>query len=195
MAPSAGSNRSAAPKLQPYTYRRPAFVSKGRGIAVGSRLIIMTDFSDMLSPDTVLQGVAAANKKTLLPQLAAALAAAHGIDAKALADVLVAREKLGSTGFGGGVAIPHGKLLGLDRVIGLFARLAQPIDFLAVDDLPVDLVFVLISPVGAGAAHLKALARVSRRLRDRAFVAKLRGAGSPDALYALMTADEARDAA
>lgn len=155
----------------------------------------MTDFSDILSPDTVLQGVAAANKKILLPYIAGALASAHGIDAKAVADVLIAREKLGSTGFGGGVAIPHGKLLGLDRVIGLFAQLAQPIDFVAVDDLPVDLVFVLISPVGAGAAHLKALARVSRRLRDRGFVAKLRGAGSPDALYALMTADEARDAA
>lgn len=156
---------------------------------------MMTDFSDLLLPDTVVQSVAAASKKTLLPQLAAILAGAHDLDARTVGDVLIAREKLGSTGFGGGVAIPHGKLPGLTKVVGLFARLTQGIDFQAIDDLPVDLVFVLLSPVDAGPEHLKALARVSRRLRDRAFVAKLRGAGSRDALYALLTADEARDAA
>jgi PTS system nitrogen regulatory IIA component len=156
---------------------------------------MMTDFSDLLSPDTVIQGVAAVSKKALLQQLAATLAAAHGLEAKAVCDVLIAREKLGSTGFGSGVAIPHGKIPDLPRVIGLFARLSQPVDFVAIDDLPVDLVFLLLSPTDAGAEHLKALARVSRRLRDRVFVEKLRGAGSPDALYALLTADEARDAA
>lgn len=155
----------------------------------------MNDFSDLLLPDTVVQGVAAASKKALLPQLAAIVAAPLGLDAKAIADVLAAREKLGSTGFGGGVAIPHGKLPGLGQVTGLFARLTQGIDFQAIDELPVDLVFVLLSPVDAGPDHLKALARVSRRLRDRAFVAKLRGAGSRDALYALLTTDETRDAA
>lgn len=156
---------------------------------------MMTDFSDLLSPGTVVQGVAAVSKKALLQQLAAALAGAHGLDAKQVTDVLLAREKLGSTGFGGGVAIPHGKIVELPRVIGLFARLGQPVDFASIDDLPVDLVFVLLSPTDAGAEHLKALARVSRRLRDRVFIEKLRGAGSPDALYALLTADEARDAA
>ncbi len=156
---------------------------------------MMTDFSDLLLPDTVIQGVAAVSKKALLQQLAAALATAHDLDPKIATEVLLAREKLGSTGFGGGVAIPHGKLPGLPHVVGLFARLAQPVDFLAIDDLPVDLVFVLLSPTDAGAEHLKALARVSRRLRDRAFVAKLRGAGSRDALYALLSSDEARDAA
>ena len=156
---------------------------------------MMTDFSDLLRPDTVIQGVAAVAKKALLQQTATLLAAAHDLDVKAVADVLAAREKLGSTGFGDGVAIPHAKLPGLTQVIGLFARLSQPIDFQAVDDLPVDVVFVLLSPTDAGAEHLKALARVSRRLRDKAFVAKLRGAGSTDALYALLTADEARDAA
>lgn len=156
---------------------------------------MMTDFSDLLLPDTVVEGVAAASKKALLPQLAAVIAAAHRLDAKAVADTLGARERLGSTGFGGGIAIPHGKLAGLPQVVGLFARLAHPIDFQAIDDLPVDLVFVLLSPSDAGAEHLKALARVSRRLRDSRFVAKLRGAGSTDALYALLTADEARDAA
>jgi PTS system nitrogen regulatory IIA component len=156
---------------------------------------MMTDFSDLLLPVTVIQGGAAATKKTLLQQLGSVFAAAYDLDAKAVTDTLVAREKLGSTGFGGGIAIPHGKLSDLPRVVGAFVRLAQPIDFQAIDDLPVDLVFVLLSPTDAGADHLKALARVSRRLRDRGFVAKLRGAGSPDALYALMTDDEARDVA
>ncbi|MES2055661.1 MAG: PTS sugar transporter subunit IIA [Pseudomonadota bacterium] len=155
----------------------------------------MTDFSDLLLPETVVQGVAAGTKKALLQQLAAMLADIHGLDGKLVADALIGREKLGSTGFGGGVAIPHGKLAGLPQVIGLFARVAQPVEFQAIDDLPVDLIFVLLSPPDAGAAHLKALARVSRRLRDRDFLAKLRGAGSPDALYALFTQDEARDAA
>ena len=111
-----------------------------------------------------------------------------------VADGLAAREKLGSTGFGGGVAIPHARLPGLARVRGLFLRLAQPIEYKALDDAPVDLVFALLSPPDAGADHLKALAQVSRRLRDIGFVAKLRGAGSTDALYALFAADEARGA-
>lgn len=148
----------------------------------------MTDLADILTPATVLADVPATNKKALLTALSASLAEAHGLDAREIAERLAAREKLGSTGFGAGVAIPHGKLPGLPRVSGLFARLAQPIDFQAVDDLPVDLVFVLVSPVDAGADHLKALARVSRTLRDQGFLAKLRGAGSTDALYALMTA-------
>ncbi len=154
----------------------------------------MTDFSDLLRPDAVFKDVAVANKKTLFAQLAAA-AEAQGMDARLVAERLTAREKLGSTGFGGGVAIPHARLDGLDAVTGVFMRLAHPIEFDAVDDLPVDLVFLLLSPVDAGAEHLKALARVSRRLRDRAFLAKLRGAGSPDALYALFTAELAHDAA
>jgi len=112
-----------------------------------------------------------------------------------VAERLADRERLGSTGFGGGVAIPHAKLEGLTAPTGLFVRLAQPIEFQAVDDLPVDLVFALLSPVDAGQEHLKALARISRRLRDRPFVDKLRGAGSPDALYALFTTPDPRRAA
>jgi PTS system nitrogen regulatory IIA component len=156
---------------------------------------MMNDFSDLLLPEDVVQGMVAATKKSLLQQAATILAENHGLDAKAIADALSAREKLGSTGFGGGVAIPHGKLAGLSHVVGLFARLTQPVEFQAIDDLPIDLVFVLLSPPEAGATHLKALARVSRRLRDRGFVAKLRGAASTDALYALFTQDEERDAA
>lgn len=155
----------------------------------------MIDLSDLLLPETVAERLAATTKKTLFQQLGAVAAEAYGLDAVAVAECLAVREKLGSTGFGGGVATPHGKLAGLKHVVGIFARLAQPLDFHAVDDLPVDIVFMLLSPPDAGAEHLKALARVSRRLRDRGFVAKLRGAGSRDALYALLTADEARDAA
>ncbi|WP_242097308.1 MULTISPECIES: PTS sugar transporter subunit IIA [unclassified Sphingomonas] len=155
----------------------------------------MLDFSDLLRPEAILTGVSVANKKALFQQLGGAAAGIVACDAKTIADRLGEREKLGSTGFGGGVAIPHAKLPGLPAVTGVFARLAQGIEFQAVDALPVDLVFMLLSPTEAGADHLKALARISRRMRDRAFLAKLRGAGSRDALYALFTADEARDAA
>jgi PTS system nitrogen regulatory IIA component len=155
----------------------------------------MTDFSDLLSPDAILAGISPGNKKALFQQLAAAAERVHGVDAAVVAHRLAERERLGSTGFGGGIAIPHGKLDGLDRVIAVFARLEKPVDFAAIDDLPVDLVFMLLSPVGAGAEHLKALARVSRLLRDRNIAAKLRGTASPDAVYALLTGVEARDAA
>ncbi len=155
----------------------------------------MADLSDLLRPDAVLTGLAVASKKALFAQLAAALARQTGGDAKAIAARLAAREKLGSTGFGGGVAIPHARLDGIGQITAVFARLAQPMEFAAVDGVPVDLVCALLSPPTAGADHLKALARVSRRLRDRAFLAKLRGAGSRDALYALFTEDRARDAA
>jgi PTS system nitrogen regulatory IIA component len=155
----------------------------------------MTDFSDMLRPDAVQTGVIATNKKAVFQHIATIAAEMIDADPKMIAERLTAREKLGSTGFGGGVAIPHAKLEGLEQVTGVFVRLAQAVDFQAVDDLAVDLVFMLLSPTDAGAVHLKALARVSRRLRDKAFLEKLRGAGSPDALYALFTADEVRDAA
>ncbi len=155
----------------------------------------MDDLSDLLGPDAVLAGLAAPNKKTLFQQLALAAGRLTDIDPRVIVDRLVERERLGSTGFGGGVAIPHGKIDGIDRVIGVFARLAAPVDFQAIDDLPVDLVFLLLSPPDSGVEHLKALARVSRRLRDKGFVAKLRGAASPDALYALFAQSDARDAA
>jgi PTS system nitrogen regulatory IIA component len=155
----------------------------------------MDDLSDLLSPQAVQAALVAPNKKSLFQQLAVVAARFVDADPKVIVERLTDRERLGSTGFGGGVAIPHGKIEGLDRVVGIFARLAAPIDFAAIDDLPVDIVFLLLSPVDAGVEHLKALARVSRRLRDRGFVAKLRGAGSNDALYALFATAEARNAA
>ncbi len=155
----------------------------------------MIDLSDLIRPEAVAEGVAAASKKALLQQLAALAGTAYGLDAKVAADALGAREKLGSTGFGGGIAIPHARLAGIDSIMGVVASVSRPVDFAAIDDLPVDLVIALFSPADAAADHLKALARVSRALRDPTFVAKLRGAGSRDALYALMVGDEARDAA
>ena len=155
----------------------------------------MDDLSDLLGPDAVLAGLVAPNKKTLFQQLANAASRLTGMEPRVIVERLVERERLGSTGFGHGVAIPHGKIDGITRVIGVFARLAAPVDFQAIDDLPVDLVFLLLSPPDSGVEHLKALARVSRRLRDKAFVAKLRGAASPDALYALFAQSDARDAA
>lgn len=155
----------------------------------------MDELSDILSSDAVQATLSVPNKKVLFQQLAAIAGKMVDIQPKMIVERLVERERLGSTGFGGGVAIPHGKIEGLSRVVGVFARLAQPIDFNAIDDMPVDLVFLLLSPPDAGVEHLKALARVSRKLRDRALVAKLRGAGSEDALYALFATGETRDAA
>ncbi len=155
----------------------------------------MTDLSDLLRPEAVVTDLGGGAKKPVLNAMAGLLAPQLGLDAKTVAERLLEREKLGSTGFGHGVAIPHARIDGLGQIAGAFARLAHPVDYHAVDELPVDLVFLLLSPTEAGADHLKALARVSRRLRDGRFLAKLRGAGSRDALFALFTTDEARDAA
>jgi PTS system nitrogen regulatory IIA component len=153
------------------------------------------DLSDLLLPELVVVDMPATTRKVLFAQLGALAAGALGLDARVVGDALAAREKLGSTGFGGGVAIPHARIAGLPRIYAGIARLAQPIDLAAVDDAAVDMVVLMLSPPDAGADHLKALARVARRFRDRAFVDKVRGAGSRDAVYALLTADEVRDAA
>ncbi len=155
----------------------------------------MYDFHDLVRPGAVLADVSVSTRKALFTQLGTIAEPFCAADARSIADLLADRERLGSTAFGGGIAIPHARLESLDRVVAVFLRLARPLDFGAVDDLPVDLVFALFSPVHAGSDHLKALARVSRGLRDAAFRAKLRGAGSSDALYALLSGVEARDAA
>jgi nitrogen PTS system EIIA component len=153
------------------------------------------DFTELLAGDAVVADLAAANKKKLFQALGQLSERTLGLAAKDVVDRLNDRERLGTTGFGGGVAIPHGRMPELDGIRAAFVRLEKPIDYGAIDDMPVDLVFMLLSPADAGAEHLKALAQVSRKLRDRAFVAKLRGAGSPDALYALFASVETRDAA
>lgn len=145
------------------------------------------DLRDFLSPAAVLPALRATNKKQLIQQLAAAAAPLAGTEPQRIVEIVLERERLGSTGFGGGIAIPHGKLAGLNQVAGLFARLDDPVDFDALDRRPVDLVFLLLAPEEAGADHLKALARVSRTFRDSSLVEKLRGCTSADALYAMLT--------
>lgn len=155
----------------------------------------MTELSQFFAPGAMVVALPVSGKKPLFQALGAIAERVYDIDQLKVIERLTERERLGSTGFGGGVAIPHGKIDGIDHVVAVFAQLAQPIDFAAVDDMPVDLVFMLLSPVDAGADHLKALAQGSRALRDRAFVAKLRGAASDDALAVLFEGGEARDAA
>ena len=153
------------------------------------------DLSDILAIVGIDAALNVSNKKALFQQLGSAAARKTGMGAKEIVAALNDRERLGSTGFGGGVAIPHGKIEGLPAIFGYFARLSTPIEFQAVDNAPVDLVFLLLSPPDAGADHLKALARVSRALRDRQTVAKLRGARSRDAMFALLSGAETLNAA
>lgn len=140
----------------------------------------------LTGPEAVLAAVKASGKKALLAELAAKTAGLFKLDERRLFDRLLERERLGSTGIGGGIAIPHGRLTTVTKPLGLFARLANPVDFDAIDERPVDIVFLLVTPEGAGADHLKALARVSRLLRDRSLVEKLRATEKAEALYALL---------
>lgn len=145
------------------------------------------EIEDLLSPRAVIAQLRAGNKKQVLLEVARRAATATGVPERRIYNVLSERERLASTGLGRGLAIPHGKLPEIDRLCGVFARLERPIPFDALDNRPVDLVFALLAPADAGAEHLRALARVSRLLRDDAIRQKLRGADNPDALYALLT--------
>lgn len=151
--------------------------------------------ADFLDFDAIKTSLPAGNKRSLLQQLANVAAQRLGLDASAIHASLVEREQLGSTGFGQGVAIPHGKIEGLNRIYGLFARLSEPLDYKAIDARPVDLIFLLLSPVDAGAEHLKALAAISRVTRNGATLEKMRGARSSDALAAVLMGADERDAA
>jgi PTS system nitrogen regulatory IIA component len=153
------------------------------------------DLSDLLSLQSVIPGLKANSKKQAIQEIASRAAAVTGLPEREIFDRILQRERLGSTGVGRGVAIPHGRLDTLPKLIGLFAQLERPIDFDALDDQPVDLIFVLLAPEGAGADHLKALARVARVLRDPAIVAKLRASRDDAALYSLLTQPLASHAA
>jgi PTS system nitrogen regulatory IIA component len=150
---------------------------------------------DLVTPNSIIPNLRASSKKQVLQELARKAAELLGQHERAVFDVLLERERLGTTGVGHGIAIPHGKLPTLDRVHGIFARLERPVDFDAIDEHPVDLVFMLLAPEQAGADHLKALARVSRLLRDASMCERLRGADSADAIYALLTHQETSNAA
>jgi nitrogen PTS system EIIA component len=142
--------------------------------------------TDLVAPNAILPALKVNNKKQVLQELAARAAALTGQNEKTIFDTLMQREKLGSTAVGSGIAIPHGKLPTLTRLFGLFARLDRPVDFEALDGQPVDLIFLLLAPEGAGADHLKALARVARLLRDSTIADKLRASQDAEALYAVL---------
>ncbi|QIK78706.1 PTS transporter subunit EIIA [Sphingomonas piscis] len=150
---------------------------------------------DLIDFDAVRTSMSAGNKRSLLQQLSSLAASRLGLDPAMILASVSEREKLGSTGFGHGVAIPHGKVDGLNRIYCLLVRLAEPIDYKAIDEKPVDLVFLLLSPVDAGGEHLKALAAISRVTRHAHILEKLRGARSRDALAAVLLSADERDAA
>ncbi|HUO89946.1 MAG TPA: PTS IIA-like nitrogen regulatory protein PtsN [Rhizomicrobium sp.] len=142
---------------------------------------------DLLQPAAVMVSLKAQSKKQLLQEIAARAAQVTGLNERKVFETLMEREKLGTTGVGQGIAIPHGRLADVKHIVGVFARLEAPIDYDSVDNQPVDLVFMLLAPEGAGADHLKALARVSRLLRNQQATEKLRAAKSAEAIYAILT--------
>ena len=144
------------------------------------------NISDLLAPEAVLASLKAQTKKQLLQELAARAQSRTQLPEKQVFETLNEREKLGTTGVGAGIAIPHGRMAGITGITGIFARLESPIDYEAVDGQPVDLVFMLLAPENAGADHLKALAKVSRLLRNQQTCEKLRAAQSAEALYAIL---------
>ena len=153
------------------------------------------EINDLITADGVIAKLRATSKKQALQELACKAAEITGLHERAIFDVLMERERLGTTGVGNGIAIPHGKLPNVDRLYSVFARLEQPIDFDSIDERPVDLLFLLLAPESAGADHLKALARVSRLLRDKSVCEKLRGTDNGEALYAVLTESMASRAA
>ncbi len=142
---------------------------------------------ELIDSDSVVANLRVTSKKQALQDLARRAGEITDIDERKIFDVLMERERLGTTGVGSGIAIPHGKLSELEKIHGLFARLEKPVDFQAIDDHPVDLIFVLLAPEGAGADHLKALARVSRLLRDDEICKKLRATAESDALFGILS--------
>ncbi len=150
--------------------------------------------TDLLSPKAVISPLRANGKKQALQELAQHAAVLTGLPEREIYEALLQRERLGSTGIGDGIAIPHGRLPGIDRLVGLFARTERPIEFEALDGHPVDIIFVLIAPEGAGADHLKALARVARVLRNQSVLDQVRKIRDPEAIYAVLAESEAQAA-
>lgn len=155
--------------------------------------LFLMALNDILAPGAVFPTLKVSSKKQALQELAAHAAELLKRDEREIFETLNQRERLGSTGVGSGIAIPHGKLAGLDQLFGMFARLEKPIDFEALDGEPVDLIFLLLAPEAAGADHLKALARVARLLRDAEVARKLRNSHDVGAIYEVLTGVKAAD--
>lgn len=150
---------------------------------------------DLIDSDAIIASLKAPTKKQALQELSERASAVAGLPAREIFDALLQRERLGSTGVGGGIAIPHGKLPRVARMLGVFARLDRPIDYEALDGEPVDLIFLLLAPESAGADHLKALSRVARSLRDPSLTARLRATKDASGLFLLLTQDPTHHAA
>jgi len=153
------------------------------------------DLSNIISSKGVVVGIKPNSKKQLLQELAALAAQLTAIEERKIFDTLLQRERLGSTGVGNGVAIPHGKLAGMDGIVGVFARLAKPLEFESMDDQPVDIVFMLLAPEGSGADHLKALSRIARILRNDGTLVQLRTAEDRDPVFGILSGLETAEAA
>lgn len=153
------------------------------------------EIAELITPESVIPNLKVTSKKQALQELAKRAATLFDIGERQVFEVLLEREKLGTTGVGNGIAIPHGKLADLGTLYGLFARLERPVDFDSIDERPVDLIFLLLAPENAGAEHLKALSRVSRVLRDKGVCDKLRATDTPEALYSLLADQTANRAA
>ncbi len=145
------------------------------------------DLGDLIKPEAIIPALKASNKKQALQELSEKASGMVGLPSRMIFDVVLQRERLGSTGVGKGIAIPHGKLSGLKEIVGLFARLDKPIAFEAADDQPVDLIFLLLTPEDAGADHLKALARIARLLHEPSATTRLRGCRDTTGLFSLLT--------
>lgn len=146
--------------------------------------------ADILAPEAIIPALKINSKKQLLQELSQRAASVTGLAEREIFDVILQREKLGSTGVGNGIAIPHGKLKSINSIVGIFARLDRPVDFDALDDQPVDLVFLLLAPENAGADHLKALSRIARVLRDNDRLELLRTTNGSDEIFAVLCAEE-----
>jgi PTS system nitrogen regulatory IIA component len=153
------------------------------------------DLSDLIEVPAIMPALKANSKKQVLQVLAERAARITDLPEREIFDTILRREKLGSTGVGNGIAIPHGKIAGIRRITGVFARLEQPVDFDSLDDQPVDLVFLLLAPEGAGADQLKALSRIARVLRDADNVNKIRGTSDAAAIHAFLSQTPASHAA
>jgi len=150
---------------------------------------------DLLKQEAIMPALKVNSKKQLLQELSARAETVTGLPEREIFEVILQRERLGSTGVGNGIAIPHGKLAGLEQIHGVFARLPQPVNFDSLDDQPVDLAFLLLAPEGAGADHLKALSKVARLLRDTELTTRLRASENASAIFSILTGDANSSAA
>ena len=153
------------------------------------------DLTELLNENAILSTLKVSSKKQAIQCISEKAAEITGLNEREIFETLLQRERLGSTGVGSGIAIPHGKLPSLDKIYGVMARLERPISFDAMDDQPVDIIFLLLAPEGAGADHLKALAKIARVLRDGDMVNKIRATSDPEALYSVLLTPSNQEAA